>query len=77
MMRHHVSGHGTTLSVPPDRSRAARRKEKREREKEKAEDDPKGLEEHSVVMNKRQDPEWRQGEDLVWWSKGKKGKKGL
>ena len=24
-----------------------------------------------------QDPEWRQEEDLVWWSNGKKGKKGL
>ena len=23
------------------------------------------------------DPEWRQEEDPVWWSKGKKGKKGL
>ena len=24
-----------------------------------------------------QHPEWRQEEDLVWWSKGKKGRKGL
>ena len=35
--RDHVSGHGTTLSVPgsPDHSRAARRKEEKEREKGK------------------------------------------
>ena len=53
-MKDHVSGHGTTLSVPgsPDHSRAARRKE----EKEKAEDDPKGPEEHSLMMSKRKIP---------------------
>ena len=55
MMRGYVSGHETTLSVPcsPDHSRAARRKEEKEREKEKAKDDPKGPDEHSLMMDKR------------------------
>ena len=53
-MRDHVSGPGTTLSVPgsPDQSRPPGEKKKKEREKEKARDDPKGPEEHSLVMNK-------------------------
>ena len=51
-----LSGHGTTLSVlgSPDHSRAARvKRRKRKGQKEKAKDDPKGLEERSLVMNKR------------------------
>ena len=56
MMKDHVSGHGTTLSVPgsQDHSRAARYKEKKEREK--AEDNPEGPEKHSLVMSKRKIP---------------------
>ena len=50
MMKDHVSGHGTTLSLSgiPDHSRAARRRE----EKEKVKEDPKGPKEHSLAMNK-------------------------
>ena len=53
-------GHGTTLSVlgSPDHSRArlVKRREENERAKEKAKDDPKGPEEHSLVMGKRKIP---------------------
>ena len=60
-----------TIQGPPDE------KEKRkEMEKEKAEDDPKGPEEHFFGDEQAQDPEWWLEEDLVWWSKGKKGKQG-
>ena len=53
-MKDHVLGHGTTLSVlgtpKPFKGRQMKR---RKREKEKAEDDPKGPEEHSLVVGKR------------------------
>ena len=45
---------GTTLRVPgsPDHTKADNCREEEEREKEKAKDDPRGLDEHSLSMNK-------------------------
>ena len=58
MIEDHVTGHGTLLSVLAVQTiqRPPSEKEEKEREKEKAKDDPKGPEEHSLVMSKRKVP---------------------
>ena len=57
MMRDHASGHGTNTECAwqprPFKGRSGEKK-KKEREQEEAMDDPKGLEEHSLVVNKHQ-----------------------
>ena len=54
MMKDHVSGHGTTLSVlgSPDHSKAARWKEAKEREKENTKVHQEEAEEPSLAKNK-------------------------
>ena len=76
IMRDHVSGHGTTLSVPrsPDHSRAARWKEEKKREKEKARNDPKGPEEHSLAMNRYKIPNGGQKRTLPGGPKERKAR---
>ena len=77
MMKDHVFGHETTLSVPgsPDHSRAARLKEEKERKKEKAEDDPKGPEEHSLAKNKHKILKCGQKRTLLGGTKERKARK--
>ena len=47
---------------------------KRRKESEKVKDDPKGPEEHDEQAH---DSEIWSEEDFAWWTKGRKGKKGL
>ena len=49
----------------------------KKRVKEQAADDPKGLEEHSLAMIRYKIQKDGQKRTFAWWSKGKKGKKGL
>ena len=70
MMKDHVSGHGTTTSVPgsPDHSWAARGKGKGISPKS-------GRAFHGEAQ--AQDSEMWSEEDFAWWTKGRKGKKSL
>ena len=67
MMKDHVSGHGTTLSVSgsPDHIRAASWKEEKEREKESTKVYPKEAEEHSLAKNKHKIPKFGQKRTLL------------
>ena len=80
MMKDHVSGHGTTLSVPAWQSRPFKgRLVKRRKGKGKGKGRGRSKRTGRAFFGdeQAQDPEWWQEEDQVWWSKGKKGKKGL
>ena len=79
MTRDHVSGHGTTLSLPgrPDHSRAAKVKRRKGKGKGQGKGRSKRTGRAFFGDERVQDPEWWQEEDQVWWSNGKKGKKGL
>ena len=59
-----------TIQVPPGEDKKRKGKRKRQRTIQK---DGRAF----FGDEQAQDPEWWQEEDLVWWSKGKKGKKVL
>ena len=77
MMKDHVSGHGTTLSVSgsPDHIRAASWKEEKEREKESTKVYPKEAEEHSLAKNKHKIPKFGQKRTLLGGSQETRARK--
>ena len=78
MMKDHVSGHGTTLSVSGSPDHKGRQLKRR---KGKGKGKHKGISWRSgrafLGDKQAQDPEIWSEEDFAWWSTGNKGKKGL
>ena len=80
-MKDHVFGHGTTTSTSgsPDRfkGRQVKRKKGKGKGKGKGQDRFKRLGNTYLGEEQTQDNDWWPEEDGVWWSMGKKGRKGL
>ena len=78
MMKDHVSGHGTTLSVPGCPEQSSHQVKSR---KGKGKGKHKGIYKRTGRAffggEQKQDPELWSEEDFAWWTKGRKGKKGL
>ena len=76
MMKDHVFGHGTTTRMfgNPESFRIVKLKEEKRKGKGKGKGGGTGR--TYVGEEQAQDFEWWSEEDSVWWSEGKRGKKG-
>ena len=80
MTRSPLSGRGTIMCMHgnPQKFRTAKLKEEKLNAKvlAKAELVSKELARHTLVKNRHKTLNWWSEEDCIWWSKGKKGRKG-